>query len=240
MIHHHYTPITVPQVNMDEVGSLLSKVPIFGNLTHNERTAICSVIVVRQFNDGETIVHEEDEESQTFFIIGAGTVHVVVLSSEGKQTILATLRQGEFFGEMALLDGEPRSASVVAAGKCTLLMLYRKVFIDILQKYPKITIQMLVEMSRRLRKSNRHINTLSLMSVYGRVADVLIQIAKDSGKKIGSMIVIDERPTHQELADMAGTSRETVSRILSQLQKKHYLSIDRKKMVILNEEKLYY
>ena len=217
-----------------------ARVPLFTNLSSVEREAIVSAMVSRQYHTGQVIVHEEDDETHTFFIIVSGTVHVTVLTSEGKQTILATLRKGEFFGEMAILDGEPRSASVLAAEKCTLLMLYRQPFMEILQKYPKITIQMLIEMSRRLRRSNRHINTLSMMSVYGRIADVLLQLAKDSGRKCGTMTVIENRPTHQVIADMAGTSRETVSRILSQLQKKHYLAIDRKKMVILNEEKLYY
>jgi CRP-like cAMP-binding protein len=79
------------------------------------------------------------------------------------------------------------------------------------------------------------------MSVYGRVADVLLQVAADQGSRIDAgMIVIPNRPTHQVLADMANTTRETVSRILSQLQKKGYISIDKKKLVILNEEKLYY
>ena len=222
-----------------DLDTFTSNVPLFANLSTEDRRAICSAMIQRSFTEGEIIVHEEDDEHQTFFIIVTGSVHVSVLSSEGKQAILATLHSGEFFGEMAVLDGEPRSASVVAAEKCRLLMLYRKSFIEILQKYPKITIAMLIEMSHRLRRSNRHINTLSMMSVYGRVAEVLLQLAKDGGRKVGSMIVIDKRPTHQIIADMAGTSRETVSRVLSQLQKKRYLTIDRKRLVILNEAKLY-
>jgi CRP/FNR family transcriptional regulator, cyclic AMP receptor protein len=223
-----------------ELDAFTSNVPLFANLTSADRQAICSVMIQRTFKTGEIIVHEEDNEHQTFFIIVSGSVHVTVLSSEGKQAILATLRSGEFFGEMAVLDGEPRSASVIAAEPCTLLMLYRKPFIEILQKYPKITIAMLVEMSHRLRRTNRHVNTLSMMSVFGRVAEVVLQLAKESGRKVGSVTVIDRRPTHQMIADMAGTSRETVSRVLSQLQKKRYLTIDRKRLVILDEAKLYY
>ncbi|MFP4162381.1 MAG: Crp/Fnr family transcriptional regulator [Chitinispirillaceae bacterium] len=223
----------------DEIEELASRVPLFGNLNARERKTICSVMVAREFGPGEVILREDDDDSHTFFIIATGLVHVAVLSSEGKQTILATLKRGEFFGEMAILDGEPRSASVIAAQRCILLMLYRRDFLQVLQDYPKISIHMLIEMSSRLRKSNRHINTLSLMSVYGRVAEVLLQMGRDQGKKIDGMIVIENRPTHQVIADMAGTSRETVSRVLSQLQKKRYIHIDRRKMVILNEEKLY-
>jgi CRP/FNR family transcriptional regulator/CRP/FNR family cyclic AMP-dependent transcriptional regulator len=224
----------------EELYSCIEKVPLFSTLSAEEISAIKSVMISREFEMGEVIVHEEDESLQTFFIIASGSVQVTVVTPEGKQAILATLKKGEFFGEMGILDGEPRSASVVAAQRCLLLMLYRNPFLDILERFPKLTIRMLVEMSRRLRHTNRQINTLSMMSVYGRVADVILQLARENGRKIGQMVVIDNRPTHQDIADMAGTSRETVSRILSQLQKKQCLSIDRKKMVILNEEKLYY
>ncbi len=223
-----------------ELETFAAAVPLFANLSSADRQAILSVMIQRSFKQGEVIVHQDDESQQTFFIIVSGSVNVSVFSSEGKQVILATLRSGEFFGEMAILDGEPRSASVVAAEPCKLIMLYRKSFLEILQKYPKISIAMLVEMSRRLRRTNRHINTLSMMSVFGRVADVILQLAHESGRKVGSVIVIDNRPTHQTIADMAGTSRETVSRVLSQLQKKRYLTIDRKRLVILDETKLYY
>lgn len=223
----------------DDLRTFAANVPLFQGLNSEDYATVCMAMVQRRFSAGETILYEEDDETQTFFIIATGRVNVVVLTSEGKQTILATLRPGDFFGEMAILDGEPRSASVVAAEECELYMLYRRQFLEILNTYPKITVQLLVAMSRRLRRSNRQINTLSLMSVYGRVADVLLRLAKEQGKRVDDMIVISSPPTHQTLAEMVGTSRETVSRILSQLKKKHCISADRKKLVILNEEKLY-
>jgi CRP/FNR family cyclic AMP-dependent transcriptional regulator len=222
-----------------EIEELAAKVPLFSCLSTMDRQAICRILIPKSFSTGEVIVHEDDDEGQSFFVLVSGRVHVAVITSEGKSAILATLKPGDFFGEMAMLDGEPRSASVIASENCSLLILYRKMFLDILQRYPKITIQILVEMSKRLRRANKHINTLSLMSVYGRVADVLLSLAKDQGSRVRDMIIIPNRPTHQVIADMAGTSRETVSRILSQLQKKHYIVIDGKKMVILNEEKLF-
>ncbi len=226
-------------MNTQEIEAIAAGVPLFSCLSSMDRSAICKIMVPRTFAANEVIVQEDDDEGQTFFVIVSGRVHVAVFTSEGKSAILATLKPGDFFGEMAILDGEPRSASVIASEKCTLLMLYRKMFIDILQRYPKITIQILIEMSKRIRRANRHINTLSLMSVYGRVADVLLQLARDQGQRVRDMIVIPNRPTHQVIADMAGTSRETVSRIMSQLQRKHYLVADGKKLVILNEEKLF-
>jgi CRP/FNR family transcriptional regulator, cyclic AMP receptor protein len=223
----------------DAVKMLAANVPLFSGLSTRDLGAVCDMMVRKQFHAGEVIVQEEEAQGQTFFIINNGVVHVAVMTAEGKNAVLATLKRGEFFGEMALLDGEPRSASVIAAQDCDLFLLYRRVFLDILQRFPKIAVHLLTEMSKRIRRANRHINTLSMMSVYGRVADVLLQLARDQGIRANDIIFIYNRPTHQVLANMAGTSRETVSRILSQLQKKHYIAIDGKKLVILNEKKLY-
>jgi CRP/FNR family transcriptional regulator, cyclic AMP receptor protein len=223
----------------DILVSLAAGVPLFSGLSSRELGEVCRMMVHRRFNTGDTVVHEEDDEGRTFFVILSGVVRVAVTTAEGKNAVLATLKRGDFFGEMSLLDGSPRSASVTAAQACDLFMLYRREFMDTLQRYPKIAVHLLCEMSKRLRKANHHINTLSMISIYGRVADVLLQIAKDQGQRGNGLIVVPCRPTHQEIADMAGTSRETVSRILSQLQKKHYIAIDGKKLVILNEKKLY-
>jgi CRP/FNR family cyclic AMP-dependent transcriptional regulator len=226
-------------MNSDAKKLLAAKVPLFSGLSSSDFAALTEMMVRKQFYAGDIIVHEEEEEGQTFFVINNGVVHVGVMTTEGKKTVLATLKRGDFFGEMALLDGEPRSASVVAAQDCDLFLLYRKTFHEILLRFPKIAVHLLTVMSKRLRRANHQINTLSMMSVYGRVADVLVQLAKDQGIRANDMIFIYNRPTHQTIANMAGTSRETVSRILSQLQKKRYIAIDGKKLVILNEKKLY-
>lgn len=227
------------KMDIKEIQIFASKVPLFQGLSKIEYEAICKAMIHRKFSANEIIVYEEDEENQTFFIIVSGRVHVTIITPEGKQTILATLQKGDFFGEMSILDGEPRSASVIAAGDCELFMLYRQPLMEILKKYPKIAIHMLITMSHRLRRSNKHINTLSMMSVYGRIAEVILQLVKEFGERVGDIVVVKNPPTHREIAEMAGTSRETVSRVLSQLRKKRYITTDRKKLVILNEEKLY-
>ncbi len=221
-----------------DMESFVARVPLFSGLSPAECKAVCSAMVPRNFSANQIIVQEEDKNNRSFFVILEGSVNVIVFTTEGKQTILASLQKGDFFGEMALLDGEPRSASVVAAEPCSLLMLYRRSFLELLKSQPTMATTMLVEMSHRLRKANRHISTLSLMSVYGRIADVLLQIGSEKGRRIDNMTVVENRPTHQAIADRAGTSRETVSRVISQLQKKGYITIDRKRLVILDETKL--
>ena len=223
----------------DTLQQIVAGVPLFSGLTKNELEPLCKVMRTRSYTSGEVIVFQDDEDSQTLYIILTGVVHVAVITSEGKNAILATLGRGDFFGEMALFDNEPRSASVIAAQNCNVVVLYRRDFFDILERYPKIALHLITEMSRRLRHSNRQINTLSMMSVYGRVADVLVGLARELGHRSNDMIIIPVRPTHQVIADMAATSRETVSRILSQLQKKRYIAIHGKSLVILDEKKLY-
>ncbi len=226
-------------LNTQDTINFAKKVPLFEGLTDAEMLVVCSAMVLRTFRAGQVIVREDDDQGESFFIIVSGTARVVLITQEGKQTILATLKRKDFFGEIAILDGEPRSASVVAAEDCKLLMLPRKSFLDILHQFPKITIQMLIEMSKRLRKSNRQNSTLSLINKYGRIADVIMRMAKEQGFRTGSVTVIPNRPTHQAMAEMAGTTRETVSRILSELQKKQYIKIARKQMIIFHEKMPY-
>jgi CRP/FNR family transcriptional regulator/CRP/FNR family cyclic AMP-dependent transcriptional regulator len=226
-------------MQIETLEQMVAGVPMFGGLSSDDVERLCSVMHVRNYSTGDDIVCQDDEDSQTFYTILSGRVHVAVITSEGKQAVLATLKSGDFFGEMSLFDKEPRSASVIAAEACEVAVLYRRDFFDILEHYPKIAIQVIKEMSKRLRHSNRHINTLSMMSVYGRVAEVLLDIAREQGIQQNGMTVIPARPTHQVIADMAATSRETVTRILSQLQKKRYIAIHGKSLVILDEKKLY-
>ena len=116
-------------MNTPDVHAFLARVPLFQGLSAVDIDTIRGAMQPRRFTVGEGIVHQDESNGQAFFIIVDGTVDVVVMTAEGKQTILATLGVGEFFGEMSILDGEPRSASVIASESCELLMLQRRDFI---------------------------------------------------------------------------------------------------------------
>ncbi|MFH1761218.1 MAG: Crp/Fnr family transcriptional regulator, partial [bacterium] len=113
-----------------------------------------------------------------------------------------------------------------------LMLMRREDLIDHIEKNPKLALSMLVEFSKRLRKADKQISNLALMSVFGRVADVLLQLVREKGRRKKSVIVIENRPTHQEIADMAGSTRETVTRVLGKLQKNGAIIIDKKQIVI--------
>jgi CRP/FNR family transcriptional regulator, cyclic AMP receptor protein len=144
----------------------------------------------------------------------------------------------DYFGEMSVIDGEPRSASVYAVESTELLVLRREELLAQLETNPRLALSMLVEFSRRLRAADTRITSLALLGVYGRVANTITELAHNRGKRVGNMIVIENRPTQQEIADMSGTTRETVSRVLSKLQRSGTLIVERDKIVILRMDEL--
>jgi len=133
------------------------------------------------------------------------------------------LGPGEFFGEMALLDDAPRSATVVATEPIELVTIYRNDFLQILQENFSITRKVLGELSKRLRNASNRIESLATMDVYGRLARFFLDLAKESGKPLENGYVAVTRPTHQSIANMIGTSRETVSRLIHDLMRQNLL-----------------
>lgn len=217
---------------------LLSRVPLFKALSENELKKLAQVMIFRRYNKNEAILMEDEESANSMFVIVSGKIRVSVSGYEGREAILAIMEPGDYFGEMSVIDGEPRSASVYAVEPTELMILRREDLLVQIEKNPKLALSMLIEFSRRLRSADNRITSLALLGVYGRVAGTITQLAKKKGKKVGNMVVIDDRPTHQEIAELSGTTRETVSRILSKLQRSGSLIIERNKIIILDLKEL--
>ena len=198
---------------------LLASVPIFSELTSLELEEL-SFRMSRQRYKKNNMILMEDEFGDTFFIISKGIVKITRISEEGREVILAMLGEGDFFGEMSLLDGETRSANAIAFDDAEVLILKRHDFIDLLQKYPKIAISLLAEMASRIRKSDHQIESLSLSDAEHRIGMTLMRLAEDLGTIHNGVVEITKMPYQKDLASMAGTSRETVSRMLKLLEKK--------------------
>jgi len=198
---------------------LLASVPIFSELTSLELEELSFRMSKQRYKKNNMILME-DEFGDTFFIISKGIVKITRISEEGREVILAMLGEGDFFGEMSLLDGETRSANAIAFDDAEVLILKRHDFIDLLQKYPKIAISLLAEMASRIRKSDHQIESLSLSDAEHRIGMTLMRLAKDLGTIHHGVVEITKMPYQQDLASMAGTSRETVSRMLKLLEKK--------------------
>lgn len=198
------------------------KFPLFADLDDRELQAVAAVAKSRRYAK-EDVVFYADESGDIFCLIREGQVKVTMISPEGKEIILKLLGPGDFFGEMALLDDEPRSATVVATEPLELVTIWRNDFLQILAENFSITRKVLAELSRRLRSASSRIESLATMDVYGRLARFFLDLARDHGKTLDSGYVAVTRPTHQAMANMIGTSRETVSRLIHDLMRQGLL-----------------
>ena len=222
---------------------LLKGVELFSELTEEQLGLLANLIVVQDYNRDETVVLEGDDSMQALYLIASGSVQVYMTGVDGRETILSFLERGDFFGEMSLIDGEPRSASVRTVTDAQMMIIHRESFLQLIRQTPEIAMALLSEMSKRLRKANKQIGSLSTMSVSGRVAGTLLNLMEERGVRIHTdngkrVVVIHNRPTQQKLADMSGTTRETVSRICSMLVKANAIAMTGKDIVIFDENAL--
>ena len=211
----------------------LRNVPIFTDLTDSDLTKIASNMVPRVYEKGQMILLEESM-GETFFIITQGAVKVTRLSADGREVILAMLGESDFFGEMSLLDGEGRSANIVANEYAKVLTLSRSDFLDCLESYPKIAIALLEELAIRLRKSDQQIESLSLSDSEHRIGITLIRLAGELCTIKQGHVTVKNLPYQQDIANMAGTSRETVSRTLKLLEDKKLVRRKNRNLTIYN------
>lgn len=210
---------------------LLQSVSLFWDITEKELGYISEKMVLRNYEIGQLILLEEAEGEQCFFVI-KGSVKITRLSKEGREVILAMLNEGDFFGEMSLLDGESRSANVIALEDTEVLTLNRKDFLLVLNDYPQIAIQLLKEMALRLRKSDRQIASLSLSDAEKRIALCILRIADEQGVIKQGHVSIEKAPIQQDIANMSGTSRETVSRALKLLEQEEFIKRQGRELII--------
>jgi len=211
---------------------LFRLVSIFSDLDAASAAALERLASRRTFEEGAVIVSEA-ETGESLYVLARGKVKVVLHGESGREVILSIFKTpGDFFGEMSLLDDEPRSASVIAAETSTLLILSRHDFQAHLQTHPRTALGILTELSRRLRRADAIIGDLALLDVFGRLAAKLRELAEVEGEETEEGILIRQRPTQAEIASMIGTSRETVSRALSELSRRGDIVMSGKRLLI--------
>ena len=215
----------------------LRKIPIFAFISDKELDYIASISRIRDCSKDENIFSEK-EIANTLFIIVQGMVKIVRSSGEGRVKTLAILGSGDFFGEMALVEQECRSASARAMKDSQLLVISRCDFEAILKKYPSISHELMKILSQRLREADREIENLSFQNVLARLAIALMDLAEKHGTQTSRGIEIQLELTHQELAEMVGTAREVVSRILLSFKKNKCIAIDRRTITIIDKDEL--
>ena len=210
---------------------LLGQVSIFQELSRETLSDLAKRVWQKQAEAGTVIVSQEDA-GDALFVIAKGKVKVVLYGETGREIILSILKAGDFFGEMSLLDRQPRSANVVAIEDSELLCLDRDAFATHLSAHPTTALGVLAEMSRRLRHADEVIGNLALLDVYARVARIIRDLAQKQGEPVDGGLLIKERPTQQEIAGLIGTSRETVSRALNDFTRRGLLEMSGKQILV--------
>jgi CRP-like cAMP-binding protein len=211
---------------------LLRSVSIFSDLGPAELAALERLAEPREYGEGAVILAQADR-GDALYVLVRGKVKVVLYGESGREIILSIFKSpGDFFGEMSLLDDEPRSASVIAAEPSRLLVLWRRDFHAHLERHPRTALRVLTELSRRLRRADAVIGNLALLDVYGRLAGKLRELARAEGDEVEGGVVLRQRPTQAEIAAMIGTSRETVSRALSELARRGHVVVTGKRLVL--------
>lgn len=212
--------------------NLLRKVPLFRGFLESELEALADTATIQRFPKDARVI-AADEEGDTFFLIAKGRVKVGLSGPDGREVILTILGPSDFFGDMALLDGHPRSANVTTMTASDLLTLTRPDFLGLVKRKPQIAVEMLKTIAARLRKANHQIAGLSFLGIVDRVCDALLGLFDEFGEETPEGLLIHNRPTHQILAEMTGATRETVSRAIRRLEDGGYIVIKGKDVLFL-------
>jgi CRP/FNR family transcriptional regulator/CRP/FNR family cyclic AMP-dependent transcriptional regulator len=207
------------------------QVNIFNGLSDEEIGELTLAARRRAFRSGEVIFHRDDP-GQVMYVIKEGKVKICLISPDGQEISLVVFGQGDHFGELALLDGLPRSADAIAMERVECYTLQRSDFHNAIMKYPKIGIRVMEVLAERLRKTDQQVEDLIFLDVYGRVAKKLLELSDTHGKKVDQGVRIEVRLTQQELASMVGASRESVNKVLGYFTEKHYISTDKHRITL--------
>ena len=218
--------------------ALLARVPLLSGLSQAELDRIAQVSVPRSFPKGARVFHEGDE-SDACYIIRSGEVRVTREHSDGRAIALATLGAGEIVGELAMLDGEVRSASVEALSDIELLAVAARDMRGLLERNPEITAKLVIALTRRVRETNERVARQSFQTVPSRVAGVLSQLVAEAGSDgNGARDGVTIRMNQADLAQLAGTSRESVSRFLAVLERAGVVRVGRGRVTVLQTGRL--
>lgn len=209
----------------------LKKVSLFDNLNDDQLEHILRISHRRTFPSGMTMFQEK-EPGLTFYVVLSGSIKLFTRSSGGEEKVLSLVSAGESFGELSLLDGLPRSASAQTLEPTTVLELSSDQFMGLLQSHFDITRGILTELSRRLRKTNEHVNDLTFLDGRTRVLKNLITLANQNGRRDGNIISIHMALNYDELAQMAGVTKIVLSDVIRELESRGVLTFG------INEYKL--
>jgi CRP/FNR family transcriptional regulator, cyclic AMP receptor protein len=214
----------------------LKKVPFFAEFKKADLKLLSKITKIARYKTGE-IIFDEDKPGDKLYIVSRGRVKIFACS-RGRKKTLAYLEKNEFFGEMSLLDMGLRSASSLALVECELLVIGKKDFKELLFKYPRISFQVMKTLSKRLRKADQEIESLTFANVLGRIASMLVDFCAKYGEPVSSGTKIKMPLSHKEIAELTGTGREMVSRVLNRFRRLDCIAFSGRHIIVMKPDKL--
>lgn len=218
-------------MNAEQAASLLAKTPLFAGLDESELLGLGACAHRRSYHKGEYIFHQGDT-GNAVFVLTEGRVKVIFASEDGDEMILATLQPPDVFGELALIDGGPRSASIQTLEPTTVLTLTRATLLDLMSRQPGVTDVVLRSLGRLVRRMIAQASDLVFMDLHGRVAKLLLRLIEDSADHPGDGLSLDLKMTQSDLAAMVGGSRQSVNQILHQFERRGYLRLEGQRLMV--------
>jgi CRP/FNR family cyclic AMP-dependent transcriptional regulator len=215
---------------------LIRSIPLFSTLTDDEFSQLAHIFVARAYQKNQVIFLEEETGNYMYLVL-SGKVKVAKAGASGKETILAIHRTGDFFGEMALLDGKTAPATVSAMEDSKIMSISGADFHKYLLHNQKVMLQIIQVLCARLRQVWQT-QSLSSSTADARIRMGVYQLAKRHGIRDAHGTIIDLKITHQELAEMVGTSRETVTRVLTKLRERGIIEIDQRRITLIDSKAL--
>src|SRR3954447_8905294 len=217
---------------ISQTGDFLATVPLFSGLQRDEIQRFAELTRERSYPKGSVILFQDDP-GDSLYVLRQGRAKVVLIGEDGREVILGVLEPGAHFGELALIDDQPRSAHVIAMEDAQLLVLRREDFRRRVEANPSVAWALLTELSRRLRRADVKIGGLGLLDVPGRIARLRLGLAGECGSD-----AIEKPLTHQTIAQMIGASRETVSRAMKEFQDAGLITVERRRISVGDRDAL--
>jgi CRP/FNR family transcriptional regulator, cyclic AMP receptor protein len=209
--------------------SVLKSVPLFAAFSDQQIATLLNYVQHRSYARNVYVIQAGDE-TDSIYVILSGKVKVIISDEQGREVILGFMGSQEYFGEMGILDDQPRSASVYTLEPCEMLRLSKSGFMSCLKENSEVAMLVIRNLVKRLREADRKIESLALVDVSGRVARLLMDMAEE----VEGRLLVPRMPAKQEIARMIGASREMVSRVVKELEQKNLIRTERRSMVILD------
>lgn len=210
---------------------------MFFDLAEEDLQMLSEIILTRKYRKG-MIIFMEGEPGDGLYFIKSGRVKISKMTDDGREQILHFLQQGDIFAEVTLFDGGSFPATAEVLEDALIGIIRNQDINRLLKNYPDLAIRLLQIMSKKLRRAQMQVRDLALKDTYARAVGMLYKLAKEYGEPCGEGIRITISLSRQELANSIGTSRETVTRILSDLKKNKIIDLDKQEIIVLNEKKL--